>query len=283
MRFKHPKGLAPGEVHVWCTTLCVQEHALPTYAKRLSPDESVRAARFDFAEGHRRFVVARAVLRLLLAEFLECHPAEIEFAANEFGKPSVAAQSTLHFSVSHSYDLAAYAFGTQELGIDVEWKRPIPDALDIARRFFTAPEIAAMERGPFDDRSKAFLKYWTHKEACLKASGFGLSGDLASLDLRMDQDPMVLTMEDRSSDIPRLFYLQTLNFSTDYVGALATSYPAERVLFHDWDHRGAPVRDLVPEESHERVASASPISAHQLHRAGLTTSRSREEDARNSL
>jgi len=249
LRFKHPRGLAPGDVHVWYTTLRVPEQALRTYAKCLSPDESVRAARFTFPEGQRRFVVARAVLRLLLAEFLECNPAEIEFTANEFGKPSVAGPCTLHFNVSHSYDLATYAFGTQEVGIDVEWKRPIPDALDIARRFFTVPEIAAMERVPFDDRSNAFLMYWTHKEACLKACGLGLSGDLASLDVRTDQDPRVLTMEDRSNDVPRLIYLQTLDFTTDYVGALATSYPTEKVLFHDWDHQGALVRNQVAEES----------------------------------
>jgi 4'-phosphopantetheinyl transferase len=255
LRLKHPRGLAPGDVHVWRTTLCVQEHVLRTYAKLLSPDESVRAARFTFAEDQRRFVVARAVLRLLLAEFFECNPAKIEFTTNEFGKPSVAGPSTLHFNVSHSYDLAAYAFGTQEVGIDVEWKRPIPDALDIARRFFTAPEIAAMERVPFDDRSNAFLMYWTHKEAGLKACGLGLSGDLASLDVRMDQDPRVLTIEDRSGAIPRLIYLQTLDFTTDYVGALATSYPTERVLFHDWEHQGALVRNQVAEKSDKRFVS----------------------------
>lgn len=109
----------------------------------------------------------------------------------------------------------------------------MPDCLDIARRFFTAPEIAAMERVPFDDRSNAFLMYWTHKEAGLKACGFRLSGGLASLDVRTDQDPRVPTME--RNGIPRLIYLQTLDFTTDYVGALATSSPTERVLFHDWD------------------------------------------------
>jgi hypothetical protein len=61
-------------------------------------------------------------------------------------------------------------------------------------------------------------------------------------------------MEDRSSD-PRLIYLQTLDFTTDYVGALATSYPAERVLFHDWDHQGALVRNQVAEKSDKRFVS----------------------------
>lgn len=235
LRVKHAKGFLPGDVHVWCTTLCVQEDPLQTYAKLLSPEESVRAARFTFAEGKRRFVVARAVLRLLLAEFFGCSPAEIVFDTNEFGKPSVVAPGTLHFNVSHSHDLAAYAFGTREVGIDVEWKRPITDALDIARRFFTPSEIAAMERVPLDDRSNVFLMYWTRKEASLKASGFGLSGDLASLDVRMDLDPRILHM-DRSSDIRRLVYLQTLDLPRGYLGALATSYRPERVLFHHWVH-----------------------------------------------
>src|SRR5205807_5748077 len=122
-------------------------------------------------------------------------------------------------------DLAAYAFGTQELGIDIELKRFIPDALDIAQRFFAAPEIAAMERVPFNDRSSAFLDYWTKKEACLKVSGWGLSGDVASVDVGMDREPRVITIHHRDGNIPQSVYLQTLNLPGYYVGSLATSYP----------------------------------------------------------
>ena len=228
-RLKYPERFALGDSQVWCTTLCVQEHTLQTYAKLLSPDESVRAARFIFAEDQRRFVVGRAILRLLLAESLRCKPAQIAFSTNEFGKPSVVGASTVHFNVSHSYDLAAYAFSTQEVGIDIELKRFIPDALDVAQRFFAAPEIAAMERVPFNDRSSAFLRYWTKKEACLKVSGRGLSGDVASVDVGMDREPSVITIRHRDSNIPQSVYLQTLNLPRDYVGALATSYPTEIV------------------------------------------------------
>ena len=113
----------------------------------------------------------------------------------------------------------------KEVGIDIELKRFIPDALDIAQRFFAAPEIAAMERVPFNDRSSAFLRYWTKKEACLKVSGRGLSGDVASVDVGMDREPRVITIHHRDGNIPQSVYLQTLNLPGYYVGSLATSYP----------------------------------------------------------
>ena len=100
LRLKDSDGMPPGDVQVWCTTLCVQEHTLQTYAQLLSPDESLRAARFIFTEDQCRFVVARANLRLLLAEFLSCKPADLAFSTNEFGKPSVVGASTVHFNVS---------------------------------------------------------------------------------------------------------------------------------------------------------------------------------------
>src|SRR4051812_37838112 len=79
----------------------------------LSPAEHGRADRFRFARERRRFVVARARLRELLAARLGTAPESIEFTYGKKGKPALAGRfgrSGWRFNVSHCEELALYAF-----------------------------------------------------------------------------------------------------------------------------------------------------------------------------
>ena len=233
------KPFEPGEIQIWCTDLCVRPDTLRTYERLLSLDEAARAARFRFDRDRRRFVVARGVLRLLLAQLVGCEPADVRFATNRFGKPWLAMPGAPHFSVSHSHELAAYAIAGEEVGIDIEWERPMVDVLEIARRFFARSEIAALEAVPINGRDAAFLMHWTRKEACLKANGVGLSGDLASLSVRIGEDPNVVIIEDPRSHMPHEFRLQTVDVARGYLGALATSCQVEEYHVCKWRHEPA--------------------------------------------
>src|SRR3546814_6405959 len=64
-------------------------------------------------------------------------------------------------------------------GIDLERQRPRARALEIAERYFSADEAAALAALPAADRSVAFLELWTAKEAVLKALGRGQNGRAA--------------------------------------------------------------------------------------------------------
>ena len=105
------------------TRLDVGSEALSASAALLSPAERQRASRFAFDRDRRRFMVARAQLRELLAVRLGVPPESIELAYGERGKPVLGrhfAESDLHFNVSHSEDVAVYAFSLgREIGIDV--------------------------------------------------------------------------------------------------------------------------------------------------------------------
>ncbi|WP_390905482.1 4'-phosphopantetheinyl transferase family protein [Occallatibacter riparius] len=52
--------------------------------------------------------------------------------------------------------------------------------MKLARRFFHPNEIAHLESLPDDRRGPEFLRIWVCKEACLKAIGSGIAGNLAS-------------------------------------------------------------------------------------------------------
>jgi 4'-phosphopantetheinyl transferase len=148
----------------------------------LSTAERQRAARLRFERHRRRFIVARARLRELLATRLGVRPEAVELAYGANGKPQLP-RPELHFSVSHCDDVALFAFSPErEVGIDVEALRPIHEADAIAAQVFSPRERSTYATLAARDRALAFLRCWTRKEALVKALGDGLSLPLDQLD-----------------------------------------------------------------------------------------------------
>ena len=149
--------------------------------------ERQRAGRFRFARDRRRFIVARARLRQLLAARLGVRPESIELAYGKNGKPALApgfADTDWRFNVSHCDDVAVYAFSPgREVGIDIEAIRAVREAADIAARFFSRRENEAYRALAPRDKPLGFLRCWTRKEAFVKALGSGLSVRLDQLDV----------------------------------------------------------------------------------------------------
>ncbi len=86
----------------------------------------------------------------------------------EFGKPYV--EGAAHFSISHSEDIVAVAFASDELGLDLE-KHVSVDIQSISN--YVHPE----ERNYIsqsEDKLTSWFYVWTRKEAFLKAIGRGL-------------------------------------------------------------------------------------------------------------
>lgn len=168
-------AVAPDELHVWRVDLDVSEAAERAARLMLSRDEIARADRFIRAIHGRRFAVARASLRAILAAYIACPPDSLQFEYGEHGKPFLASEAPA-FNVSHSTDRALIAVsGGMSVGVDIEWMRERVEAEKIARRFFAQAEVAMLESVPEDARQRVFYDCWTRKEAYVKACGGGLS------------------------------------------------------------------------------------------------------------
>jgi 4'-phosphopantetheinyl transferase len=174
--------LADDAVEVVATTLDVGRDCVRALTALLSEAERQRAGRFAFDRDRRRFIVARARLRQLLAARLGVAPESVELAYGTHGKPALARRSTdsdLRFNVSHSEEVAVYAFAAgREVGIDVEVVHAITDADDIAARSFSRRENEAYLALDPRDKPLGFFNCWTRKEAFIKALGDGLSHPL---------------------------------------------------------------------------------------------------------
>ncbi len=110
-------GRAPIDVVV--TPLAAAPEIVRASAALLSDAERYRARRFVFDRDTRRFIVARARLRELLAERLGVRAHQVEFEYGAHGKPALSRRfvdSDLHFSISHCDDLAAYARSHPDTG-----------------------------------------------------------------------------------------------------------------------------------------------------------------------
>lgn len=229
-----PLPLADDEVHVWAVSLAAQPREVETLAQRLADDERRRAERFRLPHVRRRFVVARASLRALLAAYLPGADPPIELAYTALGKPFLARRPAggLRFNLSHSGELALVALARGvELGVDVEQVRALGDQQGLAERFFAAEEVAALAALPEPQRLAAFFRCWTRKEAVLKALGSGLSFplDRFAVSVADEPAPRVLSMDGQTAPAAR-WSLVHLAPEPGYVGAVALKAAARSVV-----------------------------------------------------
>lgn len=220
-----PKQLSVSrdEVHIWRAFLDLPTTQVEQLKQTLSPDELVRAERFYFERDKHRFIVARALLRTTLGSYLGVQPWELQFGYGHRGKPDLAAiyaESRLRFNVSHSQNLVVYAVSCErELGVDVEFIRPINEAEQIAKRYFSVRENTSFQSLAPSEKQVGFFYHWTRKEAYLKAEGEGLSADNDLFDASVATED---TNMPSSSDLPGdRWFLQGFTPAPNYVATVA--------------------------------------------------------------
>ena len=217
-----PADLPTEEVHVWLANL--REFAPLNLRPLLSPDERARAESFYFENDRNRFIVARGLLRKLLASYLNSEANQLTFDYLEKGKPSLigARDSWLKFNLAHSRDLALFAFSRErEVGVDLEFIRDDVAEAELAERFFSEPEVQALSSLPAELRRQGFFNCWTRKEAYIKARGAGLSMSLAefSVSLMPGEAALLLQTQAEPDELKR-WAMKLVDVPAGYAGAL---------------------------------------------------------------
>jgi 4'-phosphopantetheinyl transferase len=218
--------LPSGVIQVWSVRLDPPAQRVEQLGRHLSEDEWERARRFRFDKHRRQYVVGRGALRELLAAYLGIQPGTVRFSYGPRGKPFLAPphdQAGIQFNLTNSDELALVGFVRGvEIGVDVEYLKPMPDAEQIAERFFSESERVVLRGLPAERKEEAFFNCWTRKEAYLKAVGEGLAAPLDSFDVTLapGEEPRMLTLEgDRERAACWCF--RHFRPAVDYIGALA--------------------------------------------------------------
>lgn len=145
-------------------------------------------------------------MRDVLARYVAGPVDLVEPVSSGHGKPQLRDHDRVRFSLAHSRELAVIAVAEREVGIDIEFVRPI-DGLAIAARLW--PEYhTALAALPEDRQVRAFFEQWTRREAHAKARGVGL----AAID-----DPAI-------EGDPR-WYCRSFEVADGYVGAAVVEAP----------------------------------------------------------
>lgn len=183
----------------------------------LTEEERRTAKKFVQTIHQENFIIARGMLRFLLAKYLNCLPQNICFTSNDYGKLFIAhPSSNLYFNVSHSNDKIVYALSlNKNLGIDIEYIRDNVEECNIAQKFFHKNEYAFIKQ--LNDCNQqlakmAFFHCWTRKEAFIKAIGLGLSHSLKEFEVELN-DLETLTNTDNQNIKASHVFLHTLQFS----------------------------------------------------------------------
>ncbi|MFI0820430.1 4'-phosphopantetheinyl transferase family protein [Streptomyces sp. NPDC021098] len=182
----------PGEVAVWLLRIPPSAAAATAIADRmLDAHERERAAGMRHETARERYVTSHVGLRTLLGGYLGADPADIVFTRETcgmpdcdkpHGRPAVAGDGTLAFSLSHAGDAALCAVsGGAPVGADIEERSPRRTGarLDGLIGQLHPGERAAIAALPDEERrERAFMSCWVRKEAYLKGIGTGLPGGL---------------------------------------------------------------------------------------------------------
>jgi 4'-phosphopantetheinyl transferase len=189
--------LASADVQVWWMA-CEDPAAddLTGWRACLDATERAQADRFHFAIDQSTYTAAHWLVRNALASAGGLPAHEWRFVPGQHGKPAIdpaLGRPDLAFNLSHTRGFVACAIGWHGMiGIDVEDLSRRPD-LDIADNFFSPSEVALLRRDARERQHETFLRFWTLKEALIKATGEGLHRALDSFSLSLD--PVSITFD----------------------------------------------------------------------------------------
>lgn len=139
----------------------------------ISKDETLKANQYYTKELTNSYIICRGSLRRVLGEYIGLPPKHIKFDYNFFGKPGISKainKNNIKFNISHSDDYCLIAVTENyEIGVDIEFVKPLDDYVTIAEIFFSPKEAALI------NSLNDFYTIWAQKEAVIKASGKGVS------------------------------------------------------------------------------------------------------------
>jgi 4'-phosphopantetheinyl transferase len=180
-------------VDLWLiATETVETPVFNALKSALSTGEQAQLQRIRLPAAQRQFVLSRGCLRYLLSRYMKQSPSSLTFIYGPRGKPALCPHrhgAIPAFNLSHSGARlligVSIASQVRAIGVDIEALRSVNRLPGLCRRCLTLTEaqtVLALKPPQADHR---FLRYWTGKEAWLKAQGLGIADSMQTLELSL--------------------------------------------------------------------------------------------------
>ncbi len=152
----------------------------------LSAEERTRCARFLRVADRARHATGRVVLKQAAAARLGVSSTRIQVRVESSGRPRIAVDGTSrppYCSISHAGDVVLVGLAGRPCGVDVEEIAELGPVVD-SELVFSPAELAELRGLDAASRIGLAARWWTLKEAALKASGQGLAIAPHTVDVR---------------------------------------------------------------------------------------------------
>ncbi len=167
-------SLKRGDIQIWSVSLDADETMRASCLNALGESGRERIAFFKLKQVQESYIISQGGLRLLLAYYLGINTDKVAVGRMSKGKPFSIDNPNLRFNMSNSGRRVVYAFSMdEELGIDIERLRAMSDLDELIKKNYNAYEQGYINKVP-EQRLNRFFKFWTIKEAYLKAIGVGM-------------------------------------------------------------------------------------------------------------
>ncbi len=147
----------------------------------LDMNEQERAKRFDSFPARGRFILCRAALRVYLSEMMGILNSDLSFTMERNEKPKALVRGhevPWNFNVSHTAGHGLLAFAPRgRIGVDIELRNERYGTNDELHKVLSDHERELLMHTKPQDRADLFVKFWTLKEAFIKAIGEGFRAD----------------------------------------------------------------------------------------------------------
>lgn len=169
----------------------------------------------------KQHIRVRVGLRQILASYLKLAYDKIKLSKTEYGKPYLVDYPQIQFNISHSADTLLVAISSiGAVGVDIEQaKNQRTDFSGLVEKCFADSEIAYWNALPETEKSAEFYRFWTRKEAFVKAVGRGLAIGLQQCVIASAEQPYFISLPENYG-LPSEWRLFDLSLKENLYGAL---------------------------------------------------------------
>lgn len=204
----------------------IDRHMYHFFKPSVSLVRQEKADQYRFFDDAKRCVFAELLLQYSFFQKIGSLK-KIELDYNEFGKPFIRGKESFLYNISHAGNWVVIAYGDIPIGVDIEKICGTEEYLPIEA--FTKEERDYINAAHDEDKAKRFTQTWTLKESYVKYIGTGLSTDLDSFSILIDDEIRVK----KDSRIQEHLNLDCQLFQTDYYLSICSPNTATKTIMHE--------------------------------------------------
>lgn len=120
-----------------------------------------------------------------------------------------------------------------KVGVDIEFYNTTIDIIGMLELVFTKKEVELIMSLDIDEQYKTFYKFWTKKEALVKAVGKGLYYPINTIEVIKLLSGESILLNDGNKELQQEWYCYELDLPKDYSGAVGIQGKIDELIYLD--------------------------------------------------